>query len=161
MDTGDAGPSGGVTMRKTQRQRDLAKIHIAKKQLGMDDATYREMLMRVAGVDSSAALTALGRGRVLDHLYRSGFKGARRKSTVRRAPSYPGRPGKVDRQLQLQKIEALLTVGAKPWEYAHALAKRICKVDRIEWVPDHLLYKIITALRYQAQREGWDLSGER
>ncbi len=65
-----------------------------------------------------------------------------------------------NRAAQLKKIEALLTVGGKPWNYAHALAKRICKTDRIEWVPDHLLYKIITALRYQAKREGWDLSGE-
>ncbi|BBO74700.1 hypothetical protein DSCW_21170 [Desulfosarcina widdelii] len=144
---------------KTQRQRDLAKIHIAKKQLGLDDDTYRAMLFQVAGVSSPAKLTALGRARVLEHLHRSGFKAARRRRSG--APgSYPGRPGKVDRHLQLQKIEALLTIGGKPWKYAHKLALRICKTDRIEWVPDHKLYKIITALRKQAQREGWDLSGE-
>ena len=143
---------------KTNRQKDLAKIHIAKKQLGLDDATYREMLMQVSGVDSAADLNAAGRRQVLAHLGRSGF-------SARRRSKYPGRPMNMDRggsrADQLKKIEALLTVGGKPWGYAHALAKRICKADRIDWVPDGKLYKIITALRYQAQREGWDLSGER
>jgi phage gp16-like protein len=32
------------------RRRELAKIHVAKKQLGLDDGTYREMLHAVAGV---------------------------------------------------------------------------------------------------------------
>lgn len=143
---------------KDKRQRDLAKIHIAKKQLGMDDTTYREMLMQVAGVDSAADLNATGRRRVLAHLGQARF-------SARRQKKYPGRPMNMDRggsrADQLKKIEALLTVGGKPWEYAHALAKRICKADRIDWVPDGKLYKIITALRYQAQRERWDLSGER
>jgi hypothetical protein len=30
----------------------------------------------------------------------------------------------------------------------------------VAWVATGDLYKIITALRKQAQREGWDLSGE-
>jgi phage gp16-like protein len=68
--------------------------------------------------------------------------------------------GRHSRQAQLQKIEALLTVGGKPWGYADALAIRICKVEKLAWVPANQLYKIITALRKQAQREGWDLSGE-
>ena len=142
---------------KTKRQRDLAKIHIAKKQLGLDDDTYRAMLQRITGKVSAGDLDAGERRRVMAHLNRAGFrvKGRRR--------SYPGRPKNMDhgsRSAQMKKIEALLTVGGKPWEYAHALARRICQTDRIEWVPDHKLYKIITALRYQAQREGWDLSGE-
>ena len=143
---------------KTNRQRDLAKIHIAKKQLGLDDGTYREMLMQVAGVESAADLNAIGRSNVLAHMSRAGFSASRRRG-------YPGRPRNMDRggsrAGQLKKIEALLTVGEKPWNYAHALAKRICKADRIEWVTDGELYKIITALRKQAIREGWDLSGEK
>lgn len=30
----------------------IAKIHIAKKDLAMDDATYRDVLVRVTGKDS-------------------------------------------------------------------------------------------------------------
>ena len=67
------------------------------------------------------------------------------------------------RDQQLQKIEALLTIGKKPWSYADALAKRICRnddnrpIEKIAWVPTEQLYKVITALRMQAKREGWDL----
>lgn len=58
---------------KTTRQRQIAQIHIAKKDLGMDDDTYRAMLMGVAGVDSSSKLDYAGMTKVLKHLRASGF----------------------------------------------------------------------------------------
>lgn len=135
-----------------RRKAELAKIHIAKADKGMSDDEYRYMLHTVAGVTSAADLDAKGRRNVLDHL--SG-------KTV----SYPKRPKNMDRggsrADQLSKIEALLAVGNRPWAYADALAKAICKVEKVAWVPDYDLYKIITALRKQAQREGWDLSGDK
>ena len=33
-----------------QKRRDLAKIHIARKELGMEEEDYRAMLQDVAGV---------------------------------------------------------------------------------------------------------------
>jgi len=140
---------------KDRRRAELAKIHIAKTDRGMSDEDYRCMLHIVAGVESAADLDAKGRHKVLDHLY-----GGRAVRT-----SYPKRPRNMDgfssRAAQLQKIEALLTVGKRPWAYADALAKAICKVEKVEWVADYDLYKIITALKKQATREGWDLSGEK
>lgn len=50
------------------KQSELAKIHIAKKQLGLDDDTYRAMLKQVAGVISAKDLTAQGRTNVPYHL---------------------------------------------------------------------------------------------
>jgi phage gp16-like protein len=50
------------------RKRELAAIHIARGQLGMDEATYRDMLWAVARVRSAADLDWAGRKRVLDHL---------------------------------------------------------------------------------------------
>lgn len=132
------------------RRRQLAKIHIAKNQLGMDDDTYREMLHNVAKVKSSAKLNADGLRAVLEHLAQCGFKAAGKK--------YPGRPKNMDRatsrSAQLKKIEAYLAEAKRPWSYADTLAKRICKVERIAWVKDKDLYKIITALRKDAMRNG-------
>jgi len=45
------------------RSANLAKIHIAKKQLGMDDATYRAMLQSHGGVTSSKDLTLISAAR--------------------------------------------------------------------------------------------------
>jgi phage gp16-like protein len=133
------------------RNAELAKIHIAKQQLGIDDGTYRLMLQNIAGVASAADLNPDGRHAVLDHLKKIGFK-----QKIR------GRPNNMEvgtsRAAQLKKIEALLTIGKKPWSYADALAKRICKVDKISWVKADQFYKIITALRKQAKRAGWELN---
>lgn len=56
------------------RHRDLAAIHVAKKQLGMDDGTYRAMLWSVGRVKSAGDLDFAGRKAVLDHLKACGFK---------------------------------------------------------------------------------------
>jgi phage gp16-like protein len=139
------------------RRAELAKIHIAKKELSLCDSDYRAMLFEIGGQESSGDLDRAGRRRILDHLRSLGWqtKGKGRK------PPHNLRTGRLSRQAQLQKIEALLTVGKLPWGYADALALRICKVDKIEFVPSEELYKIITALRKQAIRYGWDLSGEK
>lgn len=52
----------------------LAKIHIAKKDLGLDDATYRAVLERVTGKTSSVAMTAEERDAVLVEMRRIGWK---------------------------------------------------------------------------------------
>jgi len=38
------------------RSPQLAKVHIAKKELGLDDETYRAILLRITGKTSSAGL---------------------------------------------------------------------------------------------------------
>jgi len=146
--------------RKLASAKQIQLIHIAKAKLGMDDEAYRALLHDRCRVASSKDLTFGQASRLIDELKRKGGidprKGRPRNMQTRDRKNY----SQVTRARQLEKIEALLTVGGKSWSYADALAQRICKVDVIAWVPDHELYKIITALRKQAQREGWDLSGE-
>ncbi|MFO1417280.1 MAG: phage protein GemA/Gp16 family protein [Methylotetracoccus sp.] len=64
----------------------------------------------------------------------------------RAANTTDGRP-------QMQKIEALLAKAKRPWSYAVALCKRICKKDRLEFCTSAELGKV-TALSYDAQRHG-------
>lgn len=54
----------------------LAKLHIAKKQLGLDDDTWRDLLERETGKRSSKEMSDGERGRVLDVLKQQGFKPA-------------------------------------------------------------------------------------
>jgi phage gp16-like protein len=121
------------------KKAELAKIHIAKKELGLDDATYRAMLKQVAGVESSKDLTAQGRALVLEHFKKAGFKG-----------QHPGKPhnlpSKSPRSAKLGKIEALLADGKKPWAYAVAIAKQMYGKERLEFCADDELTGIITAL---------------
>ncbi|MBO9421732.1 regulatory protein GemA [Labrenzia sp. R4_2] len=52
----------------------LARIHIAKKSLRLDDDSYRSILERVTGKASSAAMTVRERNAVLDEFQRLGWK---------------------------------------------------------------------------------------
>lgn len=58
------------------KQRQLAKIHIAKKELGLDDPTYRAIIKQYSenGSDSSTDLTMLGRAKVIRHMVQHGWE---------------------------------------------------------------------------------------
>jgi len=56
------------------REREIRLIHVAKRELGMEDDTYRDMLFAVARVRSAAELDFTGRKKVLDHMKACGFK---------------------------------------------------------------------------------------
>lgn len=139
---------------RDDRRRDLAKIHIAKKQLAMGDAAYREMLVNVAGVESAGDLDAAGRMAVLSHMRRIGFK-----SNGKGRPHFPGRPKAsffrdADIGPMLRKVEAMLAEARRPWSYAHAMAKRMGGVDRIEWCSPKSLHGIVVALIQDAKKHG-------
>lgn len=59
---------------KTASQRALAKIHIARKELGLDDGTYRAMLLDIVGQDSCRGLPVNDLYRVLHSLKNKGWK---------------------------------------------------------------------------------------
>lgn len=126
----------------------LAKVHIARKALGLDDATYRAMLLNVAGVSSSKDLTPATAPKVLDHLRRCGWQDEPAKKHGRRPNSA------AQKKALIGKVEALLAEARRPWAYAHAMAQRICKVEIIDWCDPVQLRKIIAALTYDARRHG-------
>jgi hypothetical protein len=57
-----------------QRRRELAKIHIARKELGIPEDAYRALLSTIGRVQTSGALSSEGRKRVLAHLVAKGWK---------------------------------------------------------------------------------------
>ena len=122
------------------RNKEIATIKIAVKQLGLDDGTYRDMLFAVARVRSAADLDWSGRKRVIDHLKASGAKIGR-----------PGKPKKMDSEL-MHKIQAQLTDMKLPWEYAQSMARHMFKVARLEWCNQEQQHKIVAALEYEAMK---------
>jgi len=130
------------------KQAALAKIHIAKKELGMDDDTYRAMLQSVAGVTSSKDLTAFGMAKVLTHLERCGWKPKTSAAASRKPKASDSRKRLVD------KIEALLAEASRPWSYADAMAKRMFQVEKLDWLTPEQLVSVVAALTYDAKRHG-------
>jgi phage gp16-like protein len=125
------------------RNKELAKIHALKKNLMLDDETYRVMLVNQTGLDSSAKLDRGQRLTVIAYLQSQLGKSL-----------HTGKPHNLDSNTQLQKIEALLTVQKKPWSYAHAMAKRMYKKDNLAFCAVFELRGIITALNVGGKRKG-------
>lgn len=128
----------------------LAKIHIARQQLGMDDATYRIMLHQVAGVRSSKDLDQRGVDKVMAHLERIGFKPKPAAGKARR-PAPPA-----DRVRLMHKIESQLAGAGRSIEYADSMARHMFKVDKVSWLKPDQLRRIVAALAYDAKRRKED-----
>ena len=124
----------------------LAKIHIAKAQLGLDDETYRALLARTAGVHSAKDLKERQFGWVLEEFKRLGWQ----EKTTRQGRARP-KPAQ-SRNGVMSKIEALLTEAQRPWAYADAMALHMFKVARVEWLDDSQLLRLMQALLMDARR---------
>lgn len=133
----------------TVRNRELAQIHIAKKQLALDDDTYRDMLWTVARVRSAGDLDFTGRKQVLEHMKARGFKTGKPKRP------HPGRPANMDhpdRGPSLRKIGALLADAGRAWAYADGMARKMFHVEKISWCTVDQLHSIIAALVIDQKR---------
>ena len=131
----------------TTRNLQLSKIHIAKKDLGLDDETYRALLARVAGVRSAKDLTPRQIGAVLAEFARLGWESKPTKKQGRKAPT-----AAPDRVKLVGKIEAFLAEAKRSWAYADGMALRMFKVERVEWLDPQQLQKVVAALTYDARR---------
>lgn len=127
-----------------RRRRELAQIHLGKKQLGLDEETYRALLWSVWRVRSAADLDEAGRRAVLDHMKQRGFR-PRRKGR--------GTPA-VSREDLVRKIRAQLAAADRPDAYADGVARRMFQVERFEWCTPDQLRRIVAALAYDAKRRG-------
>jgi len=128
------------------RNKDLAKIHLLSKKAGLDDDGRRDMMAQITGKRSSGKMNAFERGKVITHLQNTVPK--------QKKGQYPGKPNNIDSNPQLQKIEALLAEGKKPWAYAVAIAKRMFKKDKLEFCSSNDLSGIIAALIIDAKKHG-------
>lgn len=109
----------------------LAAIHVARKQLGLDEDTYRAMLRRLTGKESAAALTERERQAVVEELRRRGFKSVS-KGTRKRLE------GPFAKKFQALWIAGwnLGVVDDRRDEAMAAFVKRQTGIDQLRWVRD-------------------------
>lgn len=150
-----------MTAPDPRRANDLARIHMAKKALGLEDDTYRSLLKATTGKDSASALGPGERWKVLCELGRLGASGCPQPRTppATAKPQPQGHPGKptiirADCQRLVGKIEAQLAEAKRPWAYAHTLAKRMFQKDQVQLCEPDELRRLVAALSYDAKRHG-------
>lgn len=143
---------------KAQRRRkaELAKIHVAKKKLALDDDTYRSMLVKVTGRDSAGDLSQAQRTKVLDHLKTLGFKDDKRphpRAGTRPADASP--EGAKIRALWLALFQ-LGEVQDSREAAIDAYVKRMTGKDALRFVSSQRdVAKVIKTLRGWCERVGF------
>lgn len=134
------------------RREDLAKIHIAKKDLGMADDAYRALLWTIARVKSSADLDYGGRQRILEHMKACGWT-PRAPKVKKPSPWDWVNNAAEDRKPMLRKIAVMLKEADRPKAYADGMAKRMHGIDLVEFCRPDQLHDIVAALvKDQARR---------
>ncbi len=142
-----------MNLAPDHRRRELAQIHIARKQLALDEDTYRAMLWTVARVRSSADLDYAGRRAVIDHLVARGFKVAAPKPERPKDPAWAWvNNAAEDRQPMLRKIAVMLKECDREKAYADGVARQMFKVDLIEFCKPDQLRRIVAALVFDQRR---------
>ncbi|WP_028319660.1 regulatory protein GemA [Desulfobulbus elongatus] len=129
---------------------ELAKIHIAKKQLGLNDEEYRDILKMRTGKDSAAKLTSRQAFALIRHFERLGFKPSRQ-------PTLPGMSR--DDSKQGKKILALWIElsrsGMVPDGSDRALngfVKRQTGKDHLTWCSAEDKANLIEAMKKRLER---------
>jgi phage gp16-like protein len=135
------------TSPKASRQALLAKIHIAKKALGLDDASYRAVLERLTDHESAADCTVPQLVRVVAHMRKIGWQEPA-KQPSRRKPVIPEAAGYVN------KIEALLAEAKRPWSYAVTIGRNMYGAEKLEWLTPEQVRGVLAALIRDAKRHG-------
>lgn len=120
---------------KETRRSLLGKVHIAAKDLGLDDETYRAMLEDLTGHRSARDCTDRQLVMILAALRKRGWNPKGKKTPVVRPELTP----------LLSKVEALILDMDKSWSYAESIARHMFGVG-LSWCDAGQLRAIITAL---------------
>lgn len=147
------------TLPAKMRQAELAKIHLAKKQLGLDDDTYRAVIERITKgrTDSSGEMTAAERGALLDEFARKGFQVAPPRDRADDWIDVGSGPGALHLKkllacaYELERIGAVRSGSTKRW--IGRFAKKITGVDSVKWLTAEQANKLIEVLK--GWREKW------
>lgn len=139
------------TTAQVKRKQLMAQIHIAKKDLGLDDESYRSILLRVARQESCKDMTTTQLVDVIKEMKRLGFQV---KSSARSQQKHGKKPSVTHSKSSLiSKIEAMIADLNLSWDYVHGMAVKMFQIDRVQWLDDKQLYKLTQALAVYQRKQ--------
>lgn len=141
------------------RKRDLATIHIAKKDTQIADDIYRAKIMEIGKVESAGDLDEKGRAKLIAYFKSIGWLASATKGGGKR----PKRPTPAPENAPLcRRIRAqLISLGKLPDTYADGIAKQAFQVTFYEWCTPEQLHKISAMLGAEQRRKGVSTSPAR
>lgn len=129
------------------RTRLIRLIHVGRRQLSLDDDTYRAVVQAVSGDNRTSCrdLNISELQAVLDRMKESGFKPVA-KNKGRRPNPIKGR------QKLIGKIEAILADQKLPWAYVDGMARHMFGIEKTDWLDADQLRRIVAALEIHRRR---------
>jgi phage gp16-like protein len=146
------------------RNKLIAKIHVAKKQLGLDDDQYRGVIQGVTGgeSDSCSNCSEVQLEQIMSRMTEWGFKPAitapaeGEKPKVKLSPVTRGKPDPT----QVDKIRAVWIdlankgiIRNRSDDAIQSFAKRLTKIDRLEWLTTKQCQTVLAALKAMGQKD--------
>jgi phage gp16-like protein len=130
------------------RRAMIAKIQIARQQLGMVEDDYRQIVFEQTGKTSLKDASEPQLARVLDVMKAKGFKPLPGK----KAASHPMAMKARALWISLYHLNAVHNPAEEALE---AFAKRQLGCDRLQWAKQSDAFRLIEALKNMASRNGW------
>lgn len=127
----------------------LAKIHIAKAQLNLDDEQYRDVLRRITGKDSAAKCRYSQLVDLINEFKDLGWK-TEKKKAFRRAPS----DGIKKIYALWGELQAFGAVQSTDKTALDAFCKKYTGIDSVQWLQPAQQQKIIEILKQWIKRIG-------
>lgn len=127
-----------------RRNAQIKRIKVAQRHFGWDDDTYRDVLLRITGKNSTTKMTFAERDKVIDYCVDQGFP-------LKPKRAFKRKPKKI-RGSYISKIEAMLADHKLPWTYAHNIAKRMFGIDDVTWCDKGQQRKIVAAMAMHFRR---------
>ncbi|EFO32473.1 putative phage regluatory protein [Roseibium sp. TrichSKD4] len=134
---------------KSARHSQIARIHIAKKALGLDDDSYSAILARVTGKASSGDMTERERLAVIEEMKRLGWKEPVNQGRFRQSSNKPY----VRKMFAIAKSLETSGYWRQPYKQAlRSLVKKLTDRDDPEWLSYQEAAPVIEALKQMERR---------
>lgn len=142
------------------RRAMLAKVHIAKKQLGLCDDDYAAIMIRETGHDSAGKCSQAELEKALRAFERQGFTTKAKAPGAKRGKGAADHPAARKARAMWISLGLLGAIDNTSEAALEAFARRQLKCDRLQWANQTLVYKLVEALKAMAERHGWRQSSE-
>lgn len=141
----------------SRRRGLLALVHIARKELALDDGSYRAVLRRVTGATSSADCTEPQLSRLIDEFRRLGWTGDGRSAGADGRPRASDPQARMARALWLS-LYRLCEIDDASEKALAAFGKRAGATrDALQWYGVEDFTKLIEALKDRCARAGFEI----
>ncbi|PHQ63551.1 MAG: hypothetical protein COC10_05635 [Sphingobium sp.] len=147
---------------RTDRQRRglLAKVHLARKMLGLEDEDYRATLRRITRQPSAKKCTIAQLQDVVAEFERQGFTASvRPDAKPRKTPPRADHPAARKARAMWLSLYNLGVIRNPSEKALEAFAARQLKCERMAWMRQSECFRLIEALKAMAERNGWPQRG--